>query len=88
MSEDAAMISISGLAQAASGPQAAGPHQAFVTRIGADGGGQHAGDGRNGAVEAKFAEHGEARERVVRDGADGGHQAERDGQIVMAAFLG
>ena len=63
-------------------------HQAFAARIGADGGGQHAGDRRDRAVEAELAEHGKARQRVVRDGADGGHQAERDRQIVVAAFLG
>ena len=63
-------------------------HQAFAARIGADGGGQHAGDRRDRAVEAELAEHGEAGQRVVRDGADGGHQAERDRQIVVAAFFG
>ncbi len=63
-------------------------HQTFIARIGADGGGQHAGDRRDRAVEAELAEHGKTRQRVVRDGADGGHQAERDRQIVVAAFLG
>ena len=88
MSEDAAMISISGLAQAASGPHARRADQSFAARIGADGGGQHAGDRRDRAVEAEFAEHGEAGQRIVRNGADRRHQAERDRQIVVAAFLG
>ena len=63
-------------------------HQTFVARIGADRGRQHAGDRRDRAIEAELAEHGEASQRIVRDGADGGHQAERDRQIVVAAFLG
>ena len=63
-------------------------HQAFVARIGADGGGQHAGDRRDRAIEAELAEHGKTRQRIVRDGADRGHQAKRDRQIVVAAFLG
>ena len=62
--------------------------QALPARIGADGGRQHAGDRGDAAVEAEFAEHGEARDGVLRDGADGRHQPERDRQIVMAAFLG
>ena len=88
MSEDAAMISISGLAQAASGAAGGRAHQALAARIGADGGGQHAGDRRDRAVEAEFAQHGEARQRIVRNGADRRHQPECDRQIVMAAFLG
>ncbi len=63
-------------------------HQALATRIGADGGGEHAGDRRQRAVEAELAQNREARQRVVRNGADRRHQPERDRQIVMAAFLG
>ncbi len=63
-------------------------HQAFAARIGADGRGQHAGDRRDRAVEAEFAQHRKARQRVVRNGADGRHQPERDRQVVVAAFLG
>ena len=63
-------------------------HQAFAARIGADGGGQHAGDGRDRAVEAELAQHREAGQRIVRNGADRRHQPERDRQIVVAAFLG
>ena len=62
--------------------------QAFAAGIGADRGRQHAGDRRDRAVEAELAQHGEARQRVVRNGADRRHQAERDRQVVMAAFLG
>ena len=63
-------------------------HQAFAAGIGADGGRQHAGNRRNRAVKAEFAQHREARESIMRDGADRRHQAERDRQVVMAAFLG
>ena len=62
--------------------------QALAARIGADGGRQHAGDRRNGTVKIEFAQHGEAGECVGWNGADRGHQAERDRQVVMAAFLG
>ena len=88
MSEDAAMISISGLAHAASGPQSRRADQSFAARIGADGGREDSGDGGDRAVETEFAEHGETGKRVVRNGADRRHQAERDRQIVVAAFLG
>jgi hypothetical protein len=88
ISDDAAMISISGLAQAASGPASGRAHQPLAARIGADGGGQHAGNRSDRAVEPELAKHSEARERIVRDGADRGHQPERDRQIVMTAFLG
>ncbi len=62
--------------------------QAFLARIGADRGGKHAGHRRDRAVEAEFAEHGEAGQRIRRDRADRRHQPERDRQVVMAAFLG
>ena len=61
--------------------------QAFLARIRADRGRQHARHGRDRAVEPELAEHGKAVERVRRDRADRRHQAERDRQIVMAAFL-
>ena len=61
--------------------------QALVARIGADRRRQHARDRRDRSVEPEFAEHGEAVERIRRDRADRRHQAERDRQIVMAAFL-
>ena len=63
-------------------------HQTLAACIGADGGGQHAGDGCDRAVETELAEHGKTRQCIVRNGADGGHEAERDRQIVVAAFLG
>ncbi len=62
--------------------------EALLARIGPDRGRQHARDRRDRAVEAELAQHGAARKRIGRDGADLGHQAERDRQIVMAAFLG
>ena len=61
--------------------------QAFLARIGADRSRQHARDRRDRAVETEFAEHRETGQRVRRDRADRRHQAERNRQIVMAAFL-
>src|SRR5437764_12484138 len=62
-------------------------NEPLVARIGTDGGRQDARDRRDRAVEAEFAEHGEARKRIGGYGADCRHQAERDRQIIMAAFL-
>jgi hypothetical protein len=85
ISEPAARIAcVSGLAHAASAPQAAGqirPSSRALAPIAA-------GDRRDRAVEAELAEHCEAVERVGRNGADRRHQPERDGQVVVAAFLG
>ena len=64
ISDAGAMISISGLAQAASGAAGGGTDQAFAARIGADRRRQHAGDGGHRAVEPELAEHREARERI------------------------
>ncbi len=64
-----------------------GTDQAFLARVRADRGRQDAGDGGDRAIEPELAEHGKTVERVRRDRADRGHQAERDRQIVMAAFL-
>ena len=61
--------------------------QALAVRIGADRGRQHAGDRRDRAVEPELAEHHIAVERIGRDRADRRHQAERDRQVVVAAFL-
>ena len=61
--------------------------QALLARIGADRRRQHARDRRDRSVEPEFAEHRKAVERIRRDRADRRHQAERDRQIVMAAFL-
>ena len=61
--------------------------QALLARIRPDRRRQDAGHGRDRAIEPEFAEHGKAVERIRRDGADRRHQAERDRQIVMAAFL-
>ena len=61
--------------------------QALLARIGPDRRRQHARHRRDRAVEPEFAEHGEAGERIRRNRADRRHQPERNGQIVMAAFL-
>jgi hypothetical protein len=62
--------------------------QALLGRVGADRGRQHAGDRRDRAIERQLAEHHVIVERIGRNGADRRHQAERDRQIVVAAFLG
>ncbi len=61
--------------------------QPLAARIGADRRRQNAGDRGDGAVEAELAQHREAGDGVLRNGADRRHQAERDGQVVVAAFL-
>src|SRR5215207_7930019 len=84
ISDFAAMIWISGLAQAASVPHAAGqikPSSRAFAPIAAG------NTPATGAIEPEFAEHGKAVERIRRDCADRGHQAQRDRQVVMAAFL-
>src|SRR5262249_34839566 len=53
----------------------------------ADRGRQHARDRCDRAIEAELAQHRETGERVRRDRADRRHQAERDRQIIVAAFL-
>jgi hypothetical protein len=61
--------------------------QALVARIGADRGPQHARHRRDRSVEPELAEHGKAGKRIRRNGTNRRHQAERDRQIIMAAFL-
>ena len=81
------MISISGLAQAASGPQAAGQIMPSPRALAPIAAGSTPATGAIVPSSAEFAQHRVTRERVMRDGADRGHQAERDRQIVVAAFL-
>jgi hypothetical protein len=64
-----------------------GTDQPFIARIRTDGGRQHARDRRDRTVEAEFAQHCKAAQRIGRDRADGCHQSERNGKIVMTAFL-
>jgi hypothetical protein len=73
ISELAATIWISGLAHAASAPQAGRADQAFVARIGPDRRRQYAGHRRDRSVEAEFAKHRETGKRVRRNGADRRH---------------
>ena len=64
-----------------------GTDQAFLAPVRADRGRQYAGHGRDRAVEPELAEHGKAVECVRRDRADRRHQAKRNRQVIMAAFL-
>ena len=66
----------------------AGTDETLGPRIGPDRCGQHARDRGNGAIEAKLAQHGKARECIRGNGADRSHQPERNRQVVVAAFLG
>jgi hypothetical protein len=69
------------------GAAGAGADEAFAAGIGADRGRQHARDRGDRAVEPQLAQNGKARDRIRRDGADRRHQAERDREIIVAAFL-
>ena len=51
-------------------------------------GGQHAGDRRQLRIERQFAERDIVRHLARRQHAHRGQQSQRDGQIVVAAFLG
>ena len=64
-----------------------GVDEPFAARVGADCGRQHASHRGDRAVEAEFAQHCKTRQRVGRKGADRRHQAQRNRQIVVAAFL-
>ena len=88
MSEDAAMISISGLAQAASGPHAAGHIRPSPRALAPMAAGRTPATGAIEPSRPSSPKNREARQRIVRNGADRRHQAERDRQIVVAAFLG
>jgi hypothetical protein len=87
MSEFAAMISISGLAHAASAPHANGQINPCWRAFAPMAAGSTPATRRDRPVEAEFAEHRKTRDGVRRDRADGGHQPERDRKIVVAAFL-
>ena len=78
---------MSAAAQAASAPRVRRADQPLAERVGADRCGERAGDRGDRSVKRKLAEHAIVLDRVRRDGADRDHQSERDGQVVMAAFL-
>ena len=61
--------------------------QTFAAGIGPDRGWQHARDRGDRAIEAEFAEHRVAGERIARQRAHRRHQPERDRQVVVTAFL-
>ena len=68
-------------------PARIGTDQPLRARIRADRRGQHPRDRRNRAIEPELAQHGEAIHRVMRDRTDRRHQAERNREVEMAAFL-
>ncbi len=65
-----------------------GADHAAPRRPGGDGRRQHAGHPGQRAVERQFAQHDETRDAFARDHAHGGQEAQRDGQVVVAALLG
>ena len=88
ISERGARISMSPRRPGGLRPARRGADQPVAAPVGRDRGGQDAGDRGDRAVERELAEHGEAGERVGRDRPDRRHDAERDRQVVVAAFLG
>ena len=88
ISERGARISISPRGPGRLRPAGRRADQPVAAPVGRHRGRQHAGDRGDRAVERQLAEHGEAVERVGRDRPDRRHDAERDRQVVMAAFLG
>src|SRR5690606_13997861 len=65
-----------------------GTDDAEVACMGGDGGRQDAGGRGKAAVETELAEREMSGECVGGNGADCGHEAEGDGEVVVAAFLG
>ena len=88
MSEPAAVISIFGLAHAASGPHAAGQMNPSPRAFALIAAWYTPATDAIRTIEAEFAQHRESRHGIVRYGADSRHKPERDRQIVVAAFLG
>ena len=82
------MISMSGLAQAASGPQAAGQIRPSPRALAPIAAGSTPATGAIEPSRPSSPTTVKPLARVVRDRADRRHQAERDRQVVVAAFLG
>ncbi len=74
-------------AQAASPPCAAGTDQPEIGAGRSDGGGQHAGDRVQPAIEREFAQRGVLGQVVVADDVHCGQHGQGDRQVEMAAFL-
>ncbi len=55
--------------------------------VGGNGGRQHAGDRGDRPIQRQFAQHEVGGEHVAGNGPDRRHDAERDRQVVVAAFL-
>ena len=87
MSDDGATISISGLAQAASAPQAAGQIRPSLRELAPIAAGSAPATAAIEPSRPSSPSTVKPFERVVRHRADRRHQAERDRQVVVAAFL-
>ena len=69
-------------------PAGPGADQPMSPPIGGNSSRQHTCDSRDRAIQRQLAQHGEVTQRIRWNGADRPHDAERDGQIEMAALLG
>ena len=62
--------------------------EAEASGVGGDRCRQRAGDGAQSAIEPHFADHDIAVEKILGQHAQGRKHRERDGEIIVAAFLG
>ena len=69
-------------------PRTVGADETAALRVRADRRRQRPGHRRDGSVERQLPQHDIAVDRIGRDGAKPGHQADSDGQVVVAALLG
>ncbi len=88
MSDEAATISMSGLAHAASGPHAAGQINPSPRALAPMAAGRTPATGAIEPSRPSSPRTANPDKRVMGNGADRGHQAKRDRQVVMAALLG
>ena len=70
------------------GARGFGTDQPQIAGLRGDGGRQYAADMGQAPVEAEFAQGQIAIERILRNGPDGRHQPQRNGQVIVTAFLG
>ncbi len=65
-----------------------GADQAEPVGMGGHGGGKGPGDGKQAAIQRQFAHDGVGLQEIRGDDAQRREKGERDGQVVVAAFLG
>jgi hypothetical protein len=82
------MISISGLAHAASGPQAAAQINPSERAFAPMAAGRTPATAATDHVKPEFPEHRKAGQRIRWNGPNGGHKSQRDWQVIVAALFG